>query len=69
MSRIEQTIHAEREANKNYVLNEQLALSRHIEGSAINKGEHEKAWQISNAEALNRSRLLIGDLTREQIDR
>jgi hypothetical protein len=29
MARIDEAIQAEREANKNYVLNEQLALNRH----------------------------------------
>lgn len=33
------------------------------------KGEQEKVWACTNAEALNRSRFLLDGVTREQIDR
>lgn len=55
--------------NKNYISHQQANLLRQAEESALVKDEQERVWQHSNAEALNRSRFLLTDITRNQIDR
>ncbi len=69
MASLEEAIQLENLENKNYVSHEQVNLQRHVEESALVKGEQERVWQHTNAKALNRSRFLLSDVAREQVER
>lgn len=64
-----QAIKAEEDANAEYVYKEQVAFENHLKESAVVRQENGMVWEVCNAEALERSRFILGAVTQNQIDK